>query len=152
MTGVDLTEVFKDKDNLEISDEDIQEFMKPFVEHRDKVKNMLENKNYDIKKLLNKHNNYLDLRMPGIDYNDRLQADVLLEILVKMYENNKYDYPPFYEIDSSEVSYYFKTGNKEYKYYMDDYNEIIHEASKKDKVKYIINIDNMRVEKRRDNK
>lgn len=152
MTGVDLTKVFKDKDSLEISDEDIQEFMKPFVEHRDKVKNMLENKNYDIKKLLNKHNNYLDLRMPGIDYNDRLQADVLLEILVKMYENNKYDYPPFYEIDSNEISYYFKTGNKEYKYYMDDYNEIIHEASKKDKVKYIINIDNTRVEKRRDNK
>jgi len=155
MTGVDLTKVFKDKDSLEISDEDIQEFMKPFVEYRDKVKNMLKSKDYDIKKLLNKHNNYLDLRMPGIDYNDKLQADVLLEILVKMYENNKYDYPPFYEIDSNEVSYYFKTDNKEYKeykYYTDAYNEIIHEASKKDKVKYIINIDNMRVEKRRDNK
>ena len=69
-----------------------------------------------------------------------------------MYENSKYDYPPFYEIDSNEVSYYFKIGNKEYKYYMDDYNEIIHEASKKDKVKCIINIDNMSVEKRRDNK
>jgi len=148
MTGIDLAEVFKDKDSLEISDEDIQEFMKPFVEHRDKVRSMLENKNYDIKKLLNKHNNYLDLRMPGIDYNDRLQADVLLEILVKMYEDNKYDYPPFYEIDNNELSYYFKIDNKEYKYYMNDYNEIIKEVNKEDKVKYIINIVKMKVEKR----
>lgn len=141
MTGIDLTEVFKDKDSLEISDKDFQEFMQPFVEHSNKVKNMLENKKYDIKKLLNKHNNYLDLRFPNIDYKDKLQAEVLLEILLKMYENNKYDYPPFYEIDSSEISYYFKTENKEYKYYIDDYNEIIEGVSKKDKVKYIINID-----------
>ena len=151
MAGIDLAEVFKDKDSLKISDEDIKEFMKPFVEHRDKVKSMLKSKDYDIKKLLNKHNNYLDLRMPGIDYNDKLQADVLLEILVKMYENNKYDYPPFYEIDSSEISYYFKTENKEYKYYIDAYNEIIEGVSKKDKVKYIINIDKMVIEKRKDN-
>ncbi|WNM50521.1 hypothetical protein Alsa1_CDS0171 [Staphylococcus phage Alsa_1] len=148
MAGIDLAEVFKDKDSLEISDKDFQEFMQPFVEHSNKVKSMLEHKNYDIKKLLNKHNNYLDTRLPNIDYNDRLQADVLLEILVKMYENNKYDYPPFYEIDSSEISYYFKTENKEYKYYIDDYNEIIEGVSKKDKVKYIIDIDKMVIEKR----
>ena len=148
MAGIDLAEVFKDKDSLEISDKDFQEFMQPFVEHSNKVKSMLEHKNYDIKKLLNKHNNYLDTRLPNIDYNDRLQADVLLEILVKMYENNKYDYPPFYEIDSSEISYYFKTENKEYKYYIDDYNEIIEGVSKSDKVKYIINIDKMKIEKR----
>ncbi|WNM50765.1 hypothetical protein Alsa2_CDS0151 [Staphylococcus phage Alsa_2] len=145
MTGIDLTEVFKDRDSLEISDEDIQEFMKPFVEHKNKVKSMLERKDYDIKNLLKKHNDYLDLRLPNIGYNDRLQADVLLEILVQMYESNKYDYPPFYEIENNEFICYFKVNDKYYQYYMDEYNDII-STMKNKRIKSIINLDTLSIE------
>lgn len=163
MVSINLGEVYSNGKGFELTEEDIKEYLQPYIDSANNINNAIENKDYDFVKTFSKLFNEDDKRYQTereYDYHTPFMIEeyfgeevggnlvfemaVLEEILLNKQEEFKYDYPPFYEIYGKDISIYFKLEDKYYVYdtrYHRSIYELKYHKDKKAKYYYDITHD-----------
>lgn len=133
----------------EISESEIKNYFEPMIKYKERLDKALKNDDLNFKMLfqiLFQSSDYYYYHSPiNTDNNEDIyfKLDLFWRYINEIKENLKYDFPPFYDLDTTQEIIYFKFLENYYFTHIDDYSQLIskYDISDKDRrIKYYLDL------------